>query len=685
MESTSSVRKLVLVTLLVASVLLARFASGSDSIKGQVTGGGAPIANSTVTLWAEGSDAPKQLAQTKTGADGRFEVHGSQGEAILYLVATGGEPTANKSGGDNPAIALITVVGNNPPAGVVINEMTTVASVWTHAQFLDGTMIKGYALGLRIAAGNVPNFVDLETGGWGGAIQDPLNSSQTPTMANFATLADLLSACVNRVKADACSRLFAAVTPPGGGAPTNTLSAAESIALNPWHQPDQLFNLLRQLYPVSASNHMLAVPYMPYLNWAPGAWTLPLKFTGGGYVAGGKCMFDSEGNLWVGDNFSVGWQGQDSLWQGHATKFAPNGRPLSPITTGFTGGGMEGGTFGAAVDAQDNAWLTSYGSKSISVFDKNGKPLTPPEGINFGGRLGLMQGVIVTPSGDVWVLGIEKRQLVYFPKGDITNGRIVCEGDSAEPCKSFVAPFHLAIDQQDRIWVSNSGTPHVTRFPASDPSKAESFKTGINNSGLAIDSQGNVWVTNRFGTGLLGMAHLVDMGVRLKLDGVASASDYLTTTMSKQQGGSEGGSVTLLRPDGTQFPGSPFKGSGIPGPWAAVVDGNDNVWISNFAMASSPIVELCGVRAEHCPPGVHTGEQISPPGGYVGGGLQMMTDIAVDPAGNIWAMNNWQDIGSCIGTPPEAISTRCGGQGVVIFYGMAKPVRAPQIGPARQP
>ena len=62
-------------------------------------------------------------------------------------------------------------------------------------------------------------------------------------------------------------------------------------------------------------------------------------------------MFDSEGNLWVGDNFTVGWQGQDALWQGNATKFAPNGMPLSPITTGFTGGGMQGGTFGAAVDA----------------------------------------------------------------------------------------------------------------------------------------------------------------------------------------------------------------------------------------------------------------------------------------------------------------------------------------------
>lgn len=686
MDFTTTVRKLVLGTLLVASVSLAGLASAADSIQGQVLGGGAPIANSTVTLWAEGAGAPKQLAQARTGNDGRFEVRVSASQdVVLYLVATGGEPTANR-GGDSPAIALMTVVGSRPPASVVINEMTTVASVWTHAQFLEGTTIKGHALGLRIAAGNLPNFVDVETGGWGGAIQDPLNSGQTPTMANFATLADLLSGCVNRVKADACSSLFAAATPPGGEAPNNTLSAAESIALNPWYQPERLFALLRQFYPVSASNHMLAVPYMPYLNWAPSAWTLPLKFTGGGYVAGGKCMFDSEGNLWVGDNFTVGWQGQDSLWQGHATKFAPNGKPLSPITTGFTGGGMEGGTFGAAVDAKDNAWLTNYGSKSISVFDKNGKPLTPSEGINFGGRLGLMQGVIATPSGDVWVLGIEKRQLVYFPKGDINNGRIVCEGDSAEPCKSFVAPFHLGIDQQDRIWVSNSGTPHVTRFPASDPSKAENFKTGINNSGLGIDSQGNVWVTNRFGTGLLGMAHLVDMGLRLKTEGVASASDYLTMTMSKQQGGTmNGGSVTLLRPDGTQFPGSPFKSAGLPGPWAVVVDGNDNVWISNFAMPSSPIVELCGARVEHCPPGARTGDQISPPGGYVGGGLQMMTDIAVDPAGNVWAMNNWQDIDSCIGTPKEALSTRCGGQGVVIFYGMAKPVHAPQIGPARQP
>jgi hypothetical protein len=53
------------------------------------------------------------------------------------------------------------------------------------------------------------------------------------------------------------------------------------------------------------------------------------------------------------------------------------------------------------------------------------------------------------------------------------------------------------------------------------------------------------------------------------------------------------------------------------------------------------------------------------------------------PAGDVWAINNWQDIDSCYPGASEALSTRCGGQGVVIFFGMAKPVRAPQIGPAK--
>ena len=151
--------------------------------------------------------------------------------------------------------------------------------------------------------------------------------------------------------------------------------------------------------------------------------------------------------------------------------------------------------------------------------------------------------------------------------------------------------------------------------------------------------------------------------------------------MSKQRGNA--GSITLLKPDGSEFPGSPFKNGGLPGPWAVVVDGNDNVWVSNFAMPNSPLTQICGVRTENCPAGMKTGDQIAPPGGYIGGSLQMQTDLAISPAGDVWVMNNWQDINSCFPGAAEALSTRCGGQGVVVFFGMAKPVRAPQIGPAR--
>jgi hypothetical protein len=244
--------------------------TAADTLKGRVLGGGEPIISSTVTLWAASAGAPTQLGQASTGPDGSFTLNttGGTGTASLYLIAKGGH---NPQGSDNPAIALMTVIGDKPPATVTINEMTTVASVWTHAQFLDGTGIKGPALSLRIAAGNVPNFVDLQTGGWGGAIQDPLNSGQTPTMANFATLADVLAGCVTGATVDACPKLYTAATPPKGGAPNDTLTAAQSIARNPWYHPTRVFALIDQFYPIPKGKNLRAVPYMPYLNSAPSA------------------------------------------------------------------------------------------------------------------------------------------------------------------------------------------------------------------------------------------------------------------------------------------------------------------------------------------------------------------------------------------------------------------------------
>src|SRR5499426_2211066 len=418
-RSSSRIHR-VLTVGLTAAVLGCACAPSEAAVRleGQVQAGGGPVANSTVTLWVASTGEPRQIGQTRTSSDGRFTLGSDEpvgADVILYVLAKGGEAAVNRGSGDNPAIAMLSVLGNSPPSTVVINEMTTVASVWTANQFIEGTAIKGHALGLKIAAGNVPNLVNLETGSWGTAILDSNNSTQTPTMANFATLAIVTAGCVTRVKPDACDSLFAAAPPPAGGAPTDTLVALHSIARHPAYQPERVFALIEQFYPVPQGKKLRATPFMPYLVYPPSAWVIGLKFSGGGLNAPGKIMFDNQGNLWTGTNFIVGMQSADSFWNGTSAKFAPNGKPLSPAPTGFDGGGILGPGFGTAIDAQDRVWMNSTGGRTMSLFDKNGKPLSPEEGFNFGGKLGVMQGVIVTPNGDVWALDFSDDKVVYLP------------------------------------------------------------------------------------------------------------------------------------------------------------------------------------------------------------------------------------------------------------------------------
>lgn len=48
------------------------------------------------------------------------------------------------------------------------------------------------------------------------------------------------------------------------------------------------------------------------------------------------------------------------------------------------------------------------------------------------------------------------------------------------------------------------------------------------------------------------------------------------------------------------------------------------------------------MRTEKRPLSYETGEAISPPRtGYNSQGLQILTDLAVDPAGDVWFANDW--------------------------------------------
>src|SRR5262245_54557132 len=130
------------------------FTAQAGQLTGKVQGAGSPIAGATVTLYAATEGKPAQLAQGKTGDDGTFKLDigadklkGSADE-VLYLVARGGTPKAAVGKGPNDAIALLTVLGSERPKTVTVNEFSTLASVWTGAQFLEGDVLSGTKLGL---------------------------------------------------------------------------------------------------------------------------------------------------------------------------------------------------------------------------------------------------------------------------------------------------------------------------------------------------------------------------------------------------------------------------------------------------------------------------------------------------------------------------------------------------------
>lgn len=678
----------------VAVAMVASSTSAQERILGQVAASGTPISGAEVVLWLASTDAPQKIAEATTGSDGGYdlsipEVPGDAG--VFYLVATGGTAQTGADSRPNPASSLMATLGTEIPEQVTINELTTVASVWTAAQFLDGDAMSGNPTGLTIAAGNVPNLVDLETGGLGPVIIDALNAPETTTLGKFNTLGLLLSACATAMP-DACQKLFDAATPPGGMAPADTLQAAQNIARYPWHNADKIFALLDAFYPVPDGKRYRDVALIPYLNYAPSSWTLSLVYSGGGFYGVGGAAIDADGNFWTNNNWLVG--SQTTIYQqfgGGIGKFAPNGKPLSPPITGFSGGGLDSPGWGIAFSEDDKVWLTNLIGSTISVLDrKTGAPLSPETGYDFDGKLGQMQGVLVAPNGDLWTVDNGNSQIVHIPGGDPTKGRILgqtVDGKPADGTLQVKSPFGIAIDQQDRIWITNSGSNTVTRFPASDPGKAEEIEVGFSPHAIAIDSQGNAWVGNLVGhPRTKEKLDLAKQAIEAKLEarkGTVSADDIaahmwvnLWDIISKYPGGD----VSMITPDGTVH--GPFNADGaVTGPWGIAVDGNDNVWVASST--SHSVTQLCGMRIETCPPGLKTGDPITPAAGYIGG-LQIVAPLALDPAGNVWVGNGWNDTEAGFSeVPPEAQSTRFPAHTISVFFGLAKPVKTPLIGPVR--
>ncbi len=587
---------------------------------------------------------------------------------MLYLVAKGGTPKAAADKGPNEAMALMALLGTEVPKKVTVNELTTVASAFTAARFINGEAISGPRLGLRIAAGNTPNLVDPETGKWGKVLMDPLNSSMTTTMANLDTLGSLISAYATVANDDWRTRFFKAATPPSGVTPKTTLEAMAGIARAPWAAPKELYALFDEAYPQPKDGSRRSAPFAPYLAYVPDDFALSLCFSGGGDYANGRFMFDAEGNLWSGQNWMPGSQsGVNKSIGGGVIKFTPNGTPLSPPITGFTGMGIDGVGWGTAV-TKDRVWISSFNGK-ILVMDFNGNPVAKESDLPFKEKfLGLM-GIGVAANGDVWIADGSNDRLLFFPGGRIKEGRIV-------KVAGLKSPFDIVIDSQNRVWVANSSSDTVVRFPANDPSKVESFRAGIGVRALALDSKENVWVASNM--------DLQTPQPKLP-EGISIMEQFklITAAMFKYVMGPPPrptGAVNMIRPDGTQPAPMGFTGEAINIPWGLNVDGNDDVWVGN--MWGHSVSLLAGDDTAGHPAGTKVGDVIHI---FQSGSIQMITDVSIDPAGNVWAANNWNSLEADTAEDPvRRTSTWGGGSGFTVIYGVAAPVQPPRMGKVRK-
>ena len=274
------------------------------------------------------------------------------------------------------------------PDTVTLNELTTVASVWTNAQFLRGSAIVGNGTGIYNAASNVENIVDIETGRPGPVIGNAAHSSPAGALASADTLGNIVHACAVLSTADACERLFSAAAPPGRNAPANTLRRAPQHSLEPVEQRHG--NLLAQ----SRKQSLL-----PRARFSPVRLDYRAQIHGRGAGLAGAIAIDADGNVWVTNGLLTG---ADDCPDGGAgvTKLTPDGFPLSP-PYGFTGRGHGRRGLRITIDQTGNVWIGNKRGGSVSLLTPEGSPISPEgTGYKANGNTSRVQGTIADYDGN---------------------------------------------------------------------------------------------------------------------------------------------------------------------------------------------------------------------------------------------------------------------------------------------
>lgn len=670
------------VVLMLGLAAAATTRAAAEPVSGSVSSGGGankiPIGGAAVAVYQVQTSGPREIAAGTADQNGNFSFNAPvvANNGIVYVIAR-----------KAPHTEFMTVIGGMDLTGLAVNEMTTVASAYALARFLDNGALPQRQftyLPLLVAAGMAENLVSAKTGMPSDVIRQPPNAKETNAWYELGTLANMLAPCVRNPNGSICADFLRL-----SGANT-TLGAIWSVARHP----------TRNVGPLFAVSETTKI-YEPYLNASAqgpdagnalmrlDAFTLAVKFNATGRVengaevcpfgGAGNVAFDARGYAWITNNVVQGTPGSSHC----QIVLKPNGRPADGAagtpSSPLTGGGLLGQGFGIGLDPNGHVWSGNFGwgdvdpqkpdgsaGGSVSRFDLSGRPLSGDHGIV--DSVNRVQGVVSDSAGNIWIASYGNNCVGFFPKGRAHPDPST--GQDNWPCYVTVNPatnqpyagtFDVRIDSQGAGWVSYTGSSVVSKFVVQGEQLAHQFTRPAGDNahakGMAIDTQDNVWIAS---------------------------------------GGED--AVYAYDSSGAPLAGQPFKGGGILAPWGIGIDSDDMIWVANFAHPVQKDVkyhvsQLCGVNLAKCPPGLKTGDPITADTGYTlpSGGdevrlhdgkplyypyteksykpMMRTTSCQPDMAGNLWCMNNWK---------PDAandVTSNPGGDGVIVFIGLAAPVK----------
>jgi streptogramin lyase len=608
---------------------------GGGQLQGSIHGGQQPVSGASVQLYAAGitgygSAATPLLPSTvTTDATGSFTIPAGytcpSSTSQLYIVATGGNPGL-VAGTDNPALAEMAALGPcslhdgqytlDPNSFIFINEATTVASVYALSPFMGGDAMhigtsSTNAVGLANSFQMVNNLVNTMTGE--ALLTTPAGNGTSP-QTTVDTLANILSACVNSDGTGTpCSGLFAAATPSGGTAPTDTIEAIYDIARNPANNVSTLYGLPNA-----------SPPFQPALTQVPNDWILAIIYTTNGLQANAMAI-DPTGNVWFTNNV----YGTPAS----VTELSNNGTVLSGAN-GFSGGGLSKPT-GIAIDPSGNAWVSS--SNNVVEFSSSGSVLSGANGYT-GGGLTTPSAIAVDGQSNAWVTDSGSQSVI-----EMGSGGNILSGANGFKTGTSSGPIGIAIDKSEDAWVTNTDE-EVTEFDKNGNviSGSGYAVTGLIPQAVAFDSGGNAWVNTELvgGPNLNNVAKLSSTGSQL-----SPANGYANCVPGRYLYGLYGNCIWY-------------------GEDAFALDGAGNVWSSSVwytglgrvAYFASSVAEMSNTGTILSGANGLTGSTVlSSPG--TAGEVASVQAFAIDGGGDVWVLFGY-------GTPAE-------------FVGAATPIVTP--------